>query len=57
MSPPILATGSSRLMNERFTPSVRVAAMGGSRSFAFGATIAIRRHLFASIGGFMAIAN
>jgi ceramide glucosyltransferase len=44
-------------INEWFTPSVRVAAMAGSRSFAFGATIAIRRHVLASIGGFMAIAN
>jgi ceramide glucosyltransferase len=31
--------------------------MAGSRSFAFGATIALRRHVLASIGGFMAIAN
>jgi ceramide glucosyltransferase len=44
-------------INEWFTPSVRVAAMAGSRSFAFGATIAIRRHVLASIGGFKAIAN
>jgi ceramide glucosyltransferase len=44
-------------ITEWFTPSVRVAAMAGSRSFAFGATIAIRRHVLASIGGFMAIAN
>jgi ceramide glucosyltransferase len=44
-------------INEWFTPSVRVAAMAGSRSFAFGATIAIRRQVLASIGGFMAIAN
>jgi ceramide glucosyltransferase len=47
----------SMFINEWFTPSVRVAAMAGSRSFAFGATIAIRRHVLASIGGFMAIAN
>jgi ceramide glucosyltransferase len=44
-------------INEWFTPSVRVAAMSGSRSFAFGATIAIRRQVLADIGGFMAIAN
>jgi ceramide glucosyltransferase len=44
-------------INEWFTPSVRVAAMAGSRSFAFGATIAIRRHVLATIGGFKAIAN
>jgi ceramide glucosyltransferase len=47
----------SMFINEWFTPSVRVAAMAGSRSFAFGATIAIRRQVLASIGGFMAIAN
>jgi ceramide glucosyltransferase len=47
----------SMFINEWFTPSVRVAAMAGSRSFAFGATIAIRRHVLASIGGFVAIAN
>jgi ceramide glucosyltransferase len=44
-------------ITEWFTPSVRVAAMAGSRLFAFGATIAIRRHVLASIGGFMTIAN
>jgi ceramide glucosyltransferase len=44
-------------INEWFMPSVRVAAMAGSRSFAFGVTIAIRRQVLARIGGFMAIAN
>lgn len=44
-------------INEWFMPSVRVAAMGGSRSFAFGATIALRRNVLANIGGFAAIAN
>ena len=33
----------SLFINEWFTPSVRVAAMFGSRAFAFGTTIAIRR--------------
>jgi ceramide glucosyltransferase len=47
----------SMFITEWFTPSVRVAAMAGSRSFAFGATIAIRRRVLASIGGFMAIAD
>jgi ceramide glucosyltransferase len=47
----------SMFITEWFTPSVRVAAMAGSRSFAFGATIAMRRHVLASIGGFRAIAN
>ncbi len=44
-------------INDWFMPSVRVAALAGSRSFAFGATIAIRREVLADIGGFMAIAN
>jgi ceramide glucosyltransferase len=44
-------------IDEWFMPSVRVAAMAGSRSFAFGATIAIRRHVLEGIGGFMSIAN
>ncbi len=47
----------SVFINEWFTPSVRVAAMFGSRSFAFGATIAMRRQVLASAGGFAAIAN
>ncbi len=47
----------SLFINEWFTPSVRVAAMFGSRSFAFGATIAIRRQVLAGAGGFAAIAN
>ena len=44
-------------INEWFMPSVRVAAMAGSRSFAFGSTIAIRRETLASIGGFASIAD
>lgn len=47
----------SQFINEWFIPSVRVAALGGSRSFAFGTTIAIKRRVLAQIGGFMAIAN
>jgi ceramide glucosyltransferase len=47
----------SLFINEWFMPSVRVAAMAGSRAFAFGATIVIRRQVLASIGGFAAIAN
>jgi ceramide glucosyltransferase len=47
----------SLFINEWFMPSVRVAALAGSRSFAFGATIAIRRQVLASIGGFLSIAN
>ncbi len=44
-------------INDWFMPSVRVAAIAGSRSFAFGATIAIRREVLSAVGGFMAIAN
>jgi ceramide glucosyltransferase len=44
-------------INEWFVPSVRVAAMSGSRSFAFGATIAIRREVLAAVGGLRSIAD
>jgi ceramide glucosyltransferase len=44
-------------INEWFVPSVRVAAMGGSSAFAFGATIGIRRDVLEEIGGFEAISN
>lgn len=44
-------------INEWFMPSVQVAARTGSRSFAFGASIALRRHVLAQIGGFNAIVN
>jgi ceramide glucosyltransferase len=47
----------SMFINEWFMPSVRVAAMMGFRSFAFGATIAIRREVLDRIGGFPAIAD
>jgi ceramide glucosyltransferase len=47
----------SLFINEWFMPSVRVAAIAGSRSFAFGASIAIRREVLASIGGFASIAD
>jgi len=36
---------------------VSVAAMAGSRAFAFGASIAIRRDALSRIGGFMSIVN
>lgn len=42
-------------INDWFLPSVRVAASAGSRSFAFGATIAIRREVLSSVGGFKAV--
>lgn len=44
-------------IDDWFVPSVRVAALGGSRSFAFGATIAIRHDTLTSIGGFRVIAD
>jgi len=47
----------SLLINEWFIPSVLVAAMAGSRSFAFGATIAMRRQVLERIGGFASIAD
>jgi ceramide glucosyltransferase len=47
----------SLFINEWFTPSVYVAAKAGSRSFAFGATIALRRDVLSRIGGFAAIAS
>jgi ceramide glucosyltransferase len=47
----------SLFINEWFMPSVQIAARAGSRSFAFGATIALKQQVLARIGGFNAIAN
>ena len=47
----------SAFINDWFMPSVYVAAMLGSRAFAFGATIALRREVLARIGGFGLIAD
>jgi len=47
----------SAFVNDWFMPSVRVAALFGSRAFAFGATIALRRDSLARIGGFAAIVD
>jgi ceramide glucosyltransferase len=47
----------SMYINEWFMPSVRVSAMMGYRSFAFGATIGIRRDTLDKIGGFSSVAN
>ena len=44
-------------INEWFMPSVRVAALFGSRAFAFGATIALTRGTLQAIGGLSAIAD
>jgi len=47
----------SMFINEWFMPAARVAALSGSREFAFGATIALRRQTLERIGGFSAIAD
>ena len=47
----------SAFINDWFMPSVYVAALLGSRAFAFGATIAMRREVLAAIGGFVPIAD
>lgn len=44
-------------IDDWFIPSVHVAALLGSRAFAFGATIAVRREVLARIGGFKKIAD
>lgn len=44
-------------INDWFLPSVQVAALFGSRAFAFGASIALRREALEAIGGFEAIVN
>ena len=44
-------------VDEWFIPGVRVAALFGSRSFAFGAMIALRRATLERIGGFASIAG
>jgi ceramide glucosyltransferase len=47
----------SMFINEWFMPAARVAALSGSREFAFGVTIALRRETLERIGGFAAIAD
>jgi ceramide glucosyltransferase len=47
----------AQFINGWFVPSVFVAALFGSRAFAFGATIALRRKVLDAIGGLPAIAN
>ncbi|HEX3913985.1 MAG TPA: bacteriohopanetetrol glucosamine biosynthesis glycosyltransferase HpnI [Steroidobacteraceae bacterium] len=44
-------------INEWFMPSVKVAALLGYRSCAFGATLGLRRETLAKIGGFQSIAD
>lgn len=45
----------AQFINEWFAPSVRIAHAGGSRSFGFGATLALRASVLADIGGFDAL--
>ncbi len=47
----------SMYINEWFIPSVKVAALTGFRSFAFGVTIGIRREVLSRIGGFNSVSN
>ncbi len=47
----------AQFINGWFVPSVFVAALFGSRAFAFGATIALRRSVLDAIGGLPAIAD
>lgn len=47
----------ARFIDDWFAPSVRLAHAGGSRRFAFGATIALRRDALAAIGGFEALSD
>ncbi len=47
----------AQFIDDWFVPSVRVAHAAGSRRFAFGATIALRRDVLAAIGGFEVLAD
>jgi len=47
----------AQFIDDWFAPSVRIAHTGGSRRFAFGATIALRRDTLAAIGGFASLAG
>jgi ceramide glucosyltransferase len=55
--PGIWSLLGSMYINGWFMPSVRVAALMGYRSFAFGATIGIKRETLARIGGFNSVSN
>jgi ceramide glucosyltransferase len=45
----------AQFINDWFAPSVRVAHLLGSRRFAFGSTIALRRQTLESVGGLEAL--
>jgi ceramide glucosyltransferase len=47
----------AQFIDDWFAPSVRIARAAGSRRFAFGATIAVRRETLAAIGGFAALSG
>ena len=47
----------AQFIDDWFAPSVRLAHAGGSRAFAFGATIALRRDALQSIGGLEALSS
>lgn len=47
----------AQFIDDWFAPSVRIAHAGGSRRFAFGATIALRRDTLAQIGGFASLSD
>lgn len=47
----------AQFIDDWFAPSVRLAHAGGSRKFAFGATIALRRDALETIGGFHALVH
>ncbi|GGC99277.1 ceramide glucosyltransferase [Undibacterium terreum] len=47
----------AQFIDDWFAPSVRISHTAGSRRFAFGASIALRRDALAAIGGFSALAD
>jgi ceramide glucosyltransferase len=47
----------TQFIDDWFAPSVRVAHECGSHRFSFGATIALRRDVLDSVGGFAALSN
>ena len=54
---PLLALLESLMINTSFTPQVLVASQVEETTYAFGATIAVKRHCLDEIGGFAAIAD
>jgi ceramide glucosyltransferase len=54
---PLPALLESLMINTSFTPSVLVASQVEKTSYAFGATIALKRHCLEGVGGFTALAD